>query len=40
MVRHNNEEVVCMEYFSIGEYAKTIGVTEQTLRNWNKGVAQ
>ena len=25
-----------MEYFSIGKYAKAIGVTEQTLRNWDK----
>lgn len=25
-----------MEYLSIGEFAKKIGVTIQTLRNWDK----
>ena len=26
----------CMKYYSIGEFAKLIGKTEQTLRNWDK----
>lgn len=25
-----------MKYYSIGEFAKLIGVTQQTLRNWDK----
>ncbi|MHB8125029.1 MAG: MerR family transcriptional regulator, partial [Desulfitobacteriaceae bacterium] len=25
-----------MNYYSIGEFAKLIGKTEQTLRNWDK----
>ena len=25
-----------MKYYAIGEFAKVIGVTEQTLRNWDK----
>ena len=25
-----------MKYYSIGEFAELIGVTQQTLRNWDK----
>lgn len=30
------KEVIYMEYLSIGKMAKSLGVTEQTLRNWDK----
>jgi len=32
----NNSEVFSVKYYSIGEFAELIGVTQQTLRNWDK----
>lgn len=33
---YNNFEVFYMKYYSIGKFAELIGVTRQTLRNWDK----
>jgi len=35
-MRYNNSEVFSVKYYSIGEFAELIGVTQQTLRNWDK----
>lgn len=32
----DNFRGVYMKYYAIGEFAKLIGVTQQTLRNWDK----
>jgi len=35
-MRYNNSEVLSVKYYSIGDFAELIGVTQQTLRNWDK----
>lgn len=32
----NNIEVINMKYYSINEFSKILGVSAQTLRNWDK----
>lgn len=36
---HNISEVINLKYYAIGEFAKLIDKTEQTLRNWDKNGA-